>query len=207
MVLEHSWGSYEDTLVRVKHSCFAMHALYRRRYLISRAQMVRYDVPIIVLSAVTSVFIAGADGFVEPKIVQVTTCVMSLFVSIIGALKKFFRVDENRENCLETYKDMFRVFCELSIILDQPEDSRGVDPQKYTTEVTNRYAEIMDRAIVLEDYRTMENPIYDDRNPMDRKIKKKFSLGPGNLPPLPRAVSISSRSPLSRDASPGPEIV
>lgn len=182
---EHDWSSYEPTLIRIKHSCFAMHALYRKRYLLSRERVIYYDVPIIVLSAMTSVFIAGAEEWLNPSIVKVLTCVTSLVVGVLGALKKFFKIDENRESCLETYKDMFRLFCELSMMLDQPPDSRGVDAQKYSTELANRYSEIMDRAIVLEDARTMENPIYNDKANMPANLKKRFSKSFKELPPAP----------------------
>uniref|UniRef100_A0A2V0RB06 VP11 n=1 Tax=viral metagenome TaxID=1070528 RepID=A0A2V0RB06_9ZZZZ len=188
----HNWAAFEETLTRIKHSCYAMHALYRRRYLISRERMVYYDVPIIVLSAITSVFIAGAEAWLGKSVVQIVTCVMSLTVGILGALKKFFKIDENRESCLETYKDMFRLFCELSMMLDQPPASRGVDPQKYSTELSNRYSEVMDRAIVLEDNRTLENPIYNDRKPLDPTIRKKFSRSFTKLPPVPNSSRESS---------------
>jgi hypothetical protein len=133
----------------------------------------------------TSVFIAGAEEWLDPSIVKVLTCVTSLVVGVLGALKKFFKIDENRESCLETYKDMFRLFCELSMMLDQPPDSRGVDAQKYSTELANRYSEIMDRAIVLEDARTMENPIYNDKANMPTDLKKRFSRSFEELPPAP----------------------
>jgi len=182
---DHDWSSYEPTLIRIKHSCFAMHALYRKRYLLSRERVIFYDVPIIVLSAMTSVFIAGAEEWLDASLVKVLTCITSLIVGILGALKKFFKIDENRESCLETYKDMFRLFCELSMMLDQPPGARGVDAQKYSTELANRYSEIMDRAIVLEDARTMENPIYNDKANMPSNMRKRFSRSFKELPPAP----------------------
>jgi hypothetical protein len=139
--------------------------------------MIYYDVPIIVLSAISSVFIAGGEGYLNKQVVQVATCVMSLLVGVIGALKKFFRIDENREQCLETYKDLFRMFCELSIILDMPQDARPGDAQQYSTETANKYAEIMQRALVLEHNRVRKNPIYDDSNPLSDERRRKIFGG------------------------------
>jgi hypothetical protein len=149
-----------------------MHELYRERYLQSRIRAAYYDVPIIVLSSISSVFIAGGESYVSKNVVQISTCIMSLLTGVIGALKKFFRVDENREQCLETYKDLFRMFCELSIMLDMPEGARPGDPQQYSTESANKYAEIMQRAMVLEHGRVRKNPIYNDSNPMDVEKRK-----------------------------------
>ena len=187
----HDWEPYEDSLIRIKHSCFAMHELYRERYLLARTRMVYYDVPIIVLSSVSSVFIAGGEAYLDKSTVQVLTCIMSLCVGIIGALKKFFRVDENREQCLETYKDLFRMFCELAIVMDMPSLTRPGDPQQYSTETASKYAEIMQRSLVLEGQRTKYNPIYDDHHPL----------------PLEKKRSIFSRSRSSRESSIDPPSV
>lgn len=156
------WEAAETVLTRVKHSCYKTHLLYRKRYLISRDRLVYYDVPIIVLSSVNSVFIAGAKNFMPLNIVEVTTCMLALTVGIIQALRTFFKVDENRENCLVTYKDLFRLFCELSIMLDQPRETRGVDPQKWMADKNAEYKEIMNKALVLEDNKSQNNPIYED---------------------------------------------
>lgn len=161
-VLAMQWEAAETVLTRIKHSCFKTHLMYRKRYLLSRSRLVYYDVPIIVLSSVNSVFIAGAKNFMPVDVVDILTCMLALTVGIIQALKTFFKVDENRENCLVTYKDLFRLFCELSIMLDQPRETRGVDPQKWMADKNSEYKEIMNKAIVLEDNKTQNNPIYED---------------------------------------------
>jgi hypothetical protein len=186
-----SWDAYEDSLLRIKHSCFGMHELYRERYLIARSRMIYYDVPVIVLSAISSVFIAGGEGYLSKMVVQIATCVMSLLVGVIGSLKKFFRVDENRDQCLETYKDLFRMFCELSIMLDMPKEARPGDPQQYSTETANKYAEIMQRALVLEHNRVRRNPIYDDTRPLSPDKRKRI-FGVVSLSGLSRTLSRKS---------------
>ena len=170
-----------------------MHELYRQKYVVSRFRLLYYDVPIIVLSAVSSVFIAGAEGYLDKTVVQVTTCVMSLLVGVIGALKKLLKIDENREQCLETYKDLFRLFCELSMVLDMPPSTRPGDPQQYATETANRYSEIMQRSLVLEERRVMKNPIYDDTHPLPKEKERAV---------LRRIVTSASLEGVARTPSP-----
>jgi hypothetical protein len=124
-----------------------------------------FDVPIIVFSSVNSVLIAGGRNFIDGDIIEITTCMLALATGIIQALRTFFKVDENRENCLTTYKDLFRLFCEVSIVLDQPRSTRGVDPQKFMADKTSEYKEIMSKAIVLEYKKALRDPIYHDRHP------------------------------------------
>lgn len=135
------------------------------RYLVSRERLTWFDVPIILFSSVNSVLIAGGRNFINDDVIEITTCMLALATGIIQALRTFFKVDENRENCLTTYKDLFRLFCEISIILDQPRQTRGVDPQKFMADKTSEYKEIMNKAIVLEYRKAERDPIYHDRHP------------------------------------------
>jgi hypothetical protein len=114
---------------------------------------------------VNSVLIAGGRNFINGDIIEITTCLLALTTGIIQALRTFFKIDENRENCLTTYKDLFRLFCEISIVLDQPRTTRGVDPQKFMADKTSEYKEIMNKAIVLEYKKADRDPIYHDRHP------------------------------------------
>lgn len=167
-VQEHSdddWEATEGVLQRLKHSCFAMHMLYRRRFFESKKRLAYYDVPIIGLSAMNSVLIAGGKDFIPQQVLQVLTCFLAVIVGIIQSIKNYFKIDENRENCLVTFKDLFKLFCELSIMLDQPRFARAVDPKKFTIDKGNEYQAIMSKAILLEDNRSKMNPIYEDTHP------------------------------------------
>lgn len=159
------WTAAEVILERVKHSCYRAHMLYKKRYLTARERLTYFDVPIIVFSSVNSVLIAGGRNFLHDAVIEITTCLLALTTGIIQALRTFYKVDENRENCLSTYKDLFRLFCETSIILDQPRSTRGVDPQKFMADKTSEYKEIMNRAIVLEYRKADLDPIYHDQRP------------------------------------------
>jgi hypothetical protein len=162
------WEAAETILERIKHSCYRSHILYKQRYLASRERLTYFDVPIIVFSSVNSVLIAGGRNFINGDVIEITTCMLALATGIIQALRTFFKVDENRENCLTTYKDLFRLFCEVSIVLDQPRQTRGVDPQKFMADKSSEYKEIMNRAIVLEYKKAERDPIYHDRHPWQR---------------------------------------
>lgn len=163
--LNSEWEATEGVLQRLKHSCFAMHLLYRRRFLEAKRKLAYYDVPIIVLSAMNSVLIAGGKDFIPAQILQIMTCLLAVAVGIIQAIKNYFKIDENRESCLVSYKDLFKLFCEISLLLDQPRYSRGMEPRKYTIDKGNEYQTIMNKSIILDDNRSKRNPIYEDNTP------------------------------------------
>lgn len=160
-----NWAACEGILERVKHSCFGMHLLYRTEFLRLRGRMSYYDVPIIVFSSINSVLIAGGKDFIPADILQIVTCLLAVITGIIQALKNFFKIDENRENCLSTFKDLMKLFCEISFILDQPRHTRGVEPRKFAQDKGNEYQTIMSKALILKDEKVRRNPIYEDTLP------------------------------------------
>lgn len=163
--MDSEWAACEGILERVKHSCFGMHLLYRAEFLRLRSRMSFYDVPIIVFSSVNSVLIAGGKDFIPADILQICTCLLAVLTGIIQALKNFFKINENRENCLSTFKDLMRLFCEVSFVLDQPRQSRSVEPKKFSIDKGNEYQSIMNKALVLSDDKVQRNPIYEDTLP------------------------------------------
>lgn len=159
------WAACEGILERVKHSCFGMHLLYRSEFLRLKKRLSYYDVPIIVFSSINSVLIAGGKNFIREDVLQITTCLLAVLTGVIQALKNFFKIDENRENCLNTFKDLMRLFCEVSFVLDQPRASRSVEPKKFSIDKGNEYQSIMNKALVLGDDKVQRNPIYEDTLP------------------------------------------
>jgi len=162
---DSEWAACEGILERVKHSCFGMHLLYRSEFLRLKKRLSYYDVPIIVFSSLNSVLIAGGKDFIPADILQITTCLLAVLTGVIQALKNFFKIDENRENCLSTFKDLMRLFCEVSFVLDQPRASRSVEPKKFSIDKGNEYQSIMSKALVLKDDKVQRNPIYEDTLP------------------------------------------
>uniref|UniRef100_A0A2V0RNQ1 VP11 n=1 Tax=viral metagenome TaxID=1070528 RepID=A0A2V0RNQ1_9ZZZZ len=159
--LTEEWRGPEVILLRIKASARVYHEQYRRAYLAFRHRLMYFDIPIIVFSSVNSVLIAGGKNFLQPDLIEVTTCMLALVTGIIQALRTFLKIDETRENCLVTYKDLFRLFCEVSTILAQPLRSRSVDAQKFMLDKIAEFKEIMDKAVILEE-KTKSNPIYLD---------------------------------------------
>jgi hypothetical protein len=195
-VFNQQWEAAETILERIKHSCYRSHILYKHRYLASRDRLTYFDVPIIVFSSVNSVLIAGGKNFINEDIIEITTCMLALATGIIQALRTFFKVDENRENCLTAYKDLFRLFCEISIILDQPRQTRGVDPQKFMADKTSEYKEIMSRAIVLEYKKAERDPIYHDRHPWMKQYDMIPEVGtPKTSPDF--ELGLSTKAPIN----------
>lgn len=160
--INNKWLETEPVLIRIKNSAYATHMLYEKHYLSIRDSLKYYDVPIIVISTLNGIFIAGAKEYIDAGIVNVLTCLMSLMVGMIQSLKTFFKVDERRENALSTHKDMFKLYCDLSRTIDIGASNRNINPERYLEDVFQEYMRINDKAIVIKNKR---NPIYLDTHP------------------------------------------
>lgn len=153
------WGGIEPVLVRLKHSCYKLHKTYKNEYIMAKNNQKYYDVPIIILSGINSILIAGAQNYLSPIYVTLATCMISLIVSIIQSLKTFFRIDERRDNMLSTYKDLFRLYVVMSVTLDQPPNVRGIEGRRFLLDNYSEYQKVLDKASVIN---VGDDPIYED---------------------------------------------
>lgn len=155
------WVGVNKSLKRLKDSCKTQHRLYVNAYLEYRRLRVWYETPVIVFSGINSVLIAGGNGFIKPEIVNIMTCMLALVVGIIQSVRTFLRVDSSAEDCLTTYRDLFRLYRDLVIMLDLPVSARKVDPDKFLQDKKAEYDKIMDSANILGSFQK-SIAIYDD---------------------------------------------
>jgi len=147
--ISREWRGVSRPLKKLRSSCLTQHKLYVQEYMKYRNLRVWYETPVIIFSGMNSVLIAGGSGFIRADIVNIMTCMLALIVGIIQSVRTFLRVDSTAEDCLTTYRDLFSLYRDLSIILDLPISSRLVDPNKYLQDKKAAYDQIMDKAGVL----------------------------------------------------------
>jgi hypothetical protein len=153
------WSAVEPILEKIMHSSLKFHLAYKREYIASSGVRAHYGVFIILGSGVNSIFIAGGNNFISPYVITIMTCLLSLLTGLVQSLRTFFKVDEKVDNCLITSKDLFKLYCDIQFMLGQPSPSRKVDADKFQTDVTSHYLQIMDNAVTLPNGK--DNPIYE----------------------------------------------
>jgi len=153
-----SWESAMPTLKRVLKSSEAYLHIYKREGLRLQGQRTYFEVPIIVLSAVNSVFIAGGDSFLNPTIVKAMTIVVSLLIGIVQGLRTFMKVDERVDSCMSTHRALFKLYCDIEAKVTSKVKHRGIDADKFLSEANSTYSQIMEAAIVLPGGKS--NPIF-----------------------------------------------
>ena len=135
--MAREWRGVSRSLKRLKDSCKVQHKYYVTKYMEYRRLRVWYETPVIIFSGINSVLIAGGNGFINAEIVNIMTCMLALVVGIIQSVRTFLRVDSTAEDCLTTYRDLFRLYRDLVIMLDLPISARKVDPERSSCETSS----------------------------------------------------------------------
>lgn len=158
--VDTAWASVTPHLSRIMKSCHVFLLLYKKEGMKLQGTRAYYEIPIIVLSAVNSVFIAGGEAFLSAHIVKAMTIVVSLLIGIIQGLRTFMKVDETAEQCITTYRDLFRIYENISAVLTNTHNHRGVEPEKFLYDTRSSYIQCIDNSVPLPGGKT--NPIYLD---------------------------------------------
>lgn len=156
---DDEWSATDETLGIIMQSAIRYHLAYKKEYMRSNGIRAHYGVYIILGSGINSIFIAGGNNFISPYIITILTCMLSLITGLIQSFKTFFKVDERVDSCLIASKDLFKLYCDIHFMLGQPPQFRKVDADKYITDITARYIQILDVAVSLSNGK--DNPIFD----------------------------------------------
>lgn len=138
----------ESVLERIRENALQQTKNYKRLYLAYKGQLARYKIPMIVLSSFNSVFAVGTGRYIPQHIISGVSCIISLFVGIIGSIQMYLQIEADMERCLISSKDYYNLAIDIYKVLTLEREHRVVDGKTYLDETYNTYVAITDKSIV-----------------------------------------------------------
>lgn len=164
LAVVQDWRAVEPSLCRLMESAKSLSKKYQSHYFRAKSNQKYFDIPIIVISSMNGVFIAGGSVIMSGNIVHVLTCVLALLVGVIQGVKTLYKIDETREGCLTTYRDLHRIYCDICVMLDRPRSSRKADPNIFSETIMSQYMKATEKAVVIRD---KTDPVFADLKAYD----------------------------------------
>jgi len=149
--MEQTWTEdIEQVLSRIQANCSILTEHHRLRY-ISLFECIKYfKIPIIILSAVNSVFGVMMQKFTSQTAVTVFTSCISLIVGIIGSVELFLGVNDKLTKEMSSQKDTYNLAINISKMLILSRANRTQDGHQYLEESFNEYQKIVQQSNVKE---------------------------------------------------------
>lgn len=141
-------GDQEVVLEKIRENALQKNHIYKRLYLSHKGQLARYKIPMIVLSAFNSVFSVGAERYIQQHIISGVSCLISLFVGVLGSIQMYLQIEANMERCLISSRDYYNLAIDIFKVLTLKREHRLIDGKTYLDKTYNDYVSMTDKSII-----------------------------------------------------------
>jgi hypothetical protein len=145
----NEWNNDQEVVLEgIRENSLQMKKANTKLYLSLKGQLARYKIPIIIISALNSVFSVGAERYLPQHYISGISCLLSLVVGIIGSLQMYLQIEGNMEVCLVSSRDYYNLAIEIYKTLTLEREHRQSNGKEYLDDIYNRYVAITNKTIL-----------------------------------------------------------
>ena len=193
--MDTDWSDDIELIInKIRINSLKLAEYHRRTYLDLKNKIKYFRIPVLVLSAINSVFSVGLNAFVAQSTVSVLNCLISLICGIIVSVELFLQVQSRMDSSNSHSKDFYILTVDIFKTLSLDRENRKCEAHTYLEEVYASYCKYKSGSSLLTIH--LRDELEDI--PINRN-KKVYAP----LPPPPGPGPVTSPTP-SSCPSPGP---
>lgn len=123
---------------------------HKKRYIVLKARLKWYRLPIIILSALNSIFSIGLQPFMKQEVISVVNSLMALICGIIGSIELYLQLNRQMETELLSAKDFYELATDIFKFLSLAREHRPVAQKTFIDEAYNRYIKLIQNSLLLK---------------------------------------------------------
>jgi hypothetical protein len=161
----NNWSKdYEDILENIRHNSIIMSNYHKKRFYHYKGLLKYFRIPLIVISALNSVFSVGLQPFLEQGTISVICCLLSLFSAIISSLELFLAISSQMESELNNSKLFYLLGVDIYKTLSLSAEHRPLSGKDYLDRQYSEYCKLIENS-----------------NLIDKKIMDKLAVVKGDI--------------------------
>ena len=144
------YNDIESVLDKLRQNSSTLSNYHRKRYLVLKARLKYYRVPIIVVSACNSVGAVSLQPFLNQTYISLLNMFLSLIVGIIGSIEMFLQINRELESSLVNQKEFYILSCDIYKYLELQRGNRITDERTFLQESYTRYIKLIETSYTLK---------------------------------------------------------
>jgi len=177
-----SWSTdIEDVLEDVRSNAEALAKHHKDSYIALQDQLVYFRVPLIVISALNSVFSVGLSAYLVQSTVSTINCLMSLICACISSVELFLQIQKKLELELTSYHGYYLLGSKISACVKLKRVHREIEGLVFLNNIVNDYNNLFENSCVniknIDDQ--LIKQIEQKKNSLTtpKKLPKQWMLG------------------------------
>jgi hypothetical protein len=179
MTLTKEWFPRDEQfLIKLEKQCNAYQKHFTSEYTTYSTSARRYNIPILVISAVNGLTAVGLNSFVEQKYVSVLNAILSAGTGVLGSIQLYLKISEKQTKAMQSSLLMKRLALKISkeISIDAPQ--RQTDGKTFIQECFGEFNAALENGNPIEV--TLDNHVTVN---IEEPSTKKGMFGFRNSPP------------------------
>jgi hypothetical protein len=141
----------EDILKKVRENCITMRAYHLQRYYQYKRILPMFKIPVLILSALNSVFSVGLQPYMEQSLISVLNCIISLITTIINSIEMYMGIQKSLESEFVSSQGFYILSIDIFKTLSLERENRDSSGKQYLTECYNLYEELIKKSKLIKD--------------------------------------------------------
>lgn len=144
-----NWSTdIEQILEDIRHNSEILAKHHKQSYIGLQAQLIYFRVPLIILSALNSVFSVGLGVYIDQQTVSTTNCLISLICACISSVELFLQIQKKLELELSSYHGYYLLGTKVSAELKLERTHREVDGLNFLHSTVSEYNNLFEQSCV-----------------------------------------------------------
>lgn len=195
--VDHWSTDVEKVLYDIRANSEILSKHHKAAYMLMQQRLVYFRIPLIVLSAVNSVFSVGLNTYMEQTSVSTINCLVSLLCACISSVELFLQIQKRMEVELASYHGYYLLGTRISATLKLDRQHRESEGITFLNQAIADYNNLFEQSNV--DVKDIDDQLVGIINPhatvtVSKSPSRLFSRLPGS----PR--NLVSHSPLQASA-------
>ena len=145
-----SWSYEVETLLeKIRINSVTLSNRHRTNFIEYKSLSKYYDLPIIVVSTISASFSVGTQSFIQQEIISTITCGISMFITILGAIKLYLNLDTLIKQENELSKNFNLLHLDIYKTINLSKEQRVEEGLDYLTKKYNEYVRLVEQSNLL----------------------------------------------------------
>jgi hypothetical protein len=143
-------NDYEKILENIRTNSVLMSNYHKKRFYHYKGLLKYFRIPLIIISALNSVFSVGLQPFIEQGTISVLCCLLSLFSAIISSLELFLAISSQMENELNNSKLFYLLAVDIYKTLNLNPSHRPLSGKDYLDKQYSEYCKLIENSNLID---------------------------------------------------------
>lgn len=146
--MDHWSSDVERVLEDIRHNADILATHHKMSYLGLQSQLVYFRVPLIIFSALNSVFSVGLNVYLKQQTVSTVNCLISLACACISSVELFLQIQKKLEVELSSYQGYYLLGTKISATLKLERTHREVEGLTFLNKMISEYNNLFEQSNV-----------------------------------------------------------